>query len=107
MYTESLKLLGMDKENIKNTFREEIVLQRVFHDDTPQGVGWELGDTADRRSRGKRALELPRDHRRTAQVEQERSRALQVEPRPQETWNATLKSMNIILKVLELQEIRG
>ena len=34
MYTDSLKLLGMDKENIKNTFREETVLEQVFHDDT-------------------------------------------------------------------------
>lgn len=102
MYTESLKLLGMDKENIKNTCREEIVLERVFHDDTLQGVGWELGDTADRRSRGKRGLALPRDKRRAAQEEQERSTALPVASR-----NATLKSMNIILKVLELQEIIG
>lgn len=107
MYAESLKLLGMDKENIKNTFREEIVLERVFHDDTLQGVGCELGDTADRRSRGKRGLALPRDKRRAAQEEQERSTALPVESRPQEAWNATLKSMNIILKVLELQEIIG
>ena len=38
---------------------------------------------------------------------QERSTALPVESRPQEAWNATLKSMNIILKVLELQEIIG